>query len=57
MSMIEDFSELWAERKRADEALLASNRVVPRRLTEAGFTFRYAGLEASLRHLLGRGQG
>lgn len=38
----------------ADELILASARVVPRRLEEAGYSFRYAQLEAALRHVLGR---
>jgi uncharacterized protein (TIGR01777 family) len=38
----------------ADEALLASQRVVPRVLQECGFRFRYRVLEDALRHLLGR---
>jgi uncharacterized protein (TIGR01777 family) len=36
----------------ADEALLASTRVEPRRLLESGFTFRYPELEPALRHVL-----
>lgn len=36
----------------ADEALLASARVVPRRLLERGFTFRFPELEPALRHVL-----
>jgi uncharacterized protein (TIGR01777 family) len=38
----------------ADEALLASQRVVPQRLEEGGFRFRHPRLEDALRHLLGR---
>jgi uncharacterized protein len=38
----------------ADELLLASTRVVPRRLTETGYQFRCPTLEAALRHVLGR---
>ena len=34
--------------------LLGSTRVVPRRLTEAGFPFLYPALEGALRHELGR---
>ncbi len=34
--------------------VLDSQRVVPQRLQEAGFTFRFPDLEAALRHLLGR---
>ena len=36
----------------AEQALLASARVFPGRLTQAGFSFRYPRLEAALRHLL-----
>jgi hypothetical protein len=36
----------------ADEMLFVSQRVVPRRLVEAGFTFDYPTLEAALRHVL-----
>ncbi len=32
--------------------LLASARVVPRRLEESGYRFRHADLEGALRHLL-----
>jgi len=38
----------------ADALLLASARVVPRRLQETGYSFRYPELEGALRHLLGR---
>ena len=36
----------------ADELLLASGRVVPSRLIETGYPYRFQGLEAALRHLL-----
>jgi uncharacterized protein (TIGR01777 family) len=36
----------------ADELLLSSTRVVPARLTEAGFKFEFSELEAALRHVL-----
>lgn len=36
----------------ADEGLLASARVVPRKLPESGFEFKYAGLDEALRALL-----
>jgi uncharacterized protein (TIGR01777 family) len=36
----------------ADELLLASARVVPSRLTEAGFSFEFPQLEQALRHVL-----
>ena len=46
----------WATRaalgQMADELLLASARVVPRRLTETGYTFRYSEIAAALRRLL-----
>lgn len=38
----------------ADEALLASARAVPVKLTEAGYEFREPTLEGALRHVLGR---
>ncbi len=38
----------------ADELLLASIRVVPRRLEETGYKFRNPDLEGALRHVLGR---
>ena len=38
----------------ADELLLASTRVVPDVLQEAGYEFRFPDLEPALRHLLGR---
>jgi uncharacterized protein (TIGR01777 family) len=39
----------------ADETLLASTAAVPARAQAAGFAWRYSGLEAALRHELGRG--
>jgi NAD dependent epimerase/dehydratase family enzyme len=36
-------------REMADEVLLASQRVVPRRLLDSGFVFRYPALENALR--------
>lgn len=38
----------------ADALLLASARVMPKRLLESGFRFHYPELEAALRHLLAR---
>ncbi len=38
----------------ADELLLSSARVEPKRLVESGFAFGHAKLEPALRHLLGR---
>ena len=38
----------------ANDLLLASARVVPRRLEETGYAFRYPQLEPALRHVLGR---
>ena len=42
-------------REMADALLLASARVVPRRLEETGYSFRYPELGGALRHLLGDG--
>jgi uncharacterized protein len=36
----------------ADEMLLVSQRVIPKRLTAAGFQFKYPELESALRHYL-----
>ena len=36
----------------ADEMLLVSQRVMPKRLNAAGFEFKYPGLESALRHYL-----
>jgi uncharacterized protein len=38
----------------ADETILASGRVEPRKLIDSGHRFRHATLEAALRHVLGR---
>jgi uncharacterized protein (TIGR01777 family) len=40
----------------ADDLLLSSSRVVPRRLQETGFEYQFADLQPALRHLLGRTQ-
>ncbi|MEW6753348.1 MAG: TIGR01777 family oxidoreductase, partial [Candidatus Latescibacterota bacterium] len=49
----------WAARlalgRMADELLLASVRMAPRRLLELGYPFRYPDLEGALRHALGAG--
>ena len=38
----------------ADVAVLSSTRVLPVRLQESGYHFRYPDLEGALRYLLGR---
>jgi hypothetical protein len=38
-----------------EEALLASARVVPQRLLDTGFQFRYPDLEPALKYILRRG--
>ncbi len=38
----------------AEETVLASTRVAPRRLLEAGYAFRHSRLEPALRHVLGQ---
>jgi hypothetical protein len=42
----------WMVGEMADELLLSSARVVPRRLMETGYDFRHDNLEEALRHLL-----
>jgi uncharacterized protein (TIGR01777 family) len=48
----------WAARlalgEMADDLLLASARVEPRRLASSGYVFRYPELEGALRHVLAR---
>ena len=39
----------------ANDLLLASARVLPKRLQETGYEFRFSQLEPALRHLLGKG--
>lgn len=41
-------------RERADNIVLGGQRVLPQRLTESGFEFRFTEFEASLRHQLDR---
>jgi uncharacterized protein (TIGR01777 family) len=43
-------------REMADALLLSSARVIPRRLEESGYPFRFPELGAALRHLLGKGE-
>ena len=38
----------------ADELLLSSARVSPKKLTDSGYTFKHRQLEAALQHALGR---
>ena len=52
--MVPAFAARLAFGEMADEMLLASQRVVPRRLSEAGYTFLYPELEGALRHVLGK---
>jgi NAD dependent epimerase/dehydratase family enzyme len=40
----------------AKETILASCRVAPNRLVDAGFGFRHPDLESALRHMLGRAE-
>lgn len=44
----------WVGGQMAEEMLLASIRVEPRRLEDGGHAFRYPDLESALRHVLGR---
>jgi uncharacterized protein (TIGR01777 family) len=43
-------------REMADALLLASARVLPKRLEETGYKFRFPELGGALRHLLGKGE-
>ena len=47
------FAVRFAFGELADALLLASQRVVPRRLMDSGFAFKYPVLEDALRHVLG----
>jgi hypothetical protein len=47
-----EFALKLAYGEMAEEVLFASQRVMPRRLLDAGFTFSYPGLEGALRHVL-----
>ena len=47
------FAARLAMGEMADELLLASARVLPRRLQESGYSFQYPELESALRHVLG----
>jgi NAD dependent epimerase/dehydratase family enzyme len=38
----------------ADECLLAGQKVLPNKLKNTGYEFRYPEIEGALRHLLGR---
>lgn len=38
----------------ADELLLSSDRVEPKKLVESGFAFRFSEVESALRHVLGK---
>lgn len=52
--MVPAFAARLAFGEMADEMLLASQRVVPKRLVEADYAFRYPELEGALRHVLGK---
>jgi len=49
---VPEFAARLAFGEMADEMLLASQRVEPKRLAEAGYQFRYPNLESALRHVL-----
>ena len=49
-----EFAARLAFGEMADELLLASARVLPKRLQESGYPFRHPELEGALRHLLGK---
>jgi uncharacterized protein (TIGR01777 family) len=49
---IPPFAARLAFGEMADEMLLASQKVIPKKLADAGFVFRYPELEPTLKHLL-----
>jgi len=49
---VPEFAARLAFGEMADEMLLSSQRVLPKRLSEAGYQFQYPDLESALRHLL-----
>lgn len=51
---VPEFAARLAFGEMADEMLLASQRVEPKRLIEAKYQFRYPVLEGALRHVLGK---
>jgi hypothetical protein len=51
---VPDFAIRTALGEMADELLLSSAQVTPRKLLESGYRFRYPDLEGALRHVLGR---
>ena len=51
---VPEFASRLAFGEMADEMLLASQRVEPKRLVEAKYQFRYPVLESALRHVLGK---
>ena len=55
ITMVPEFALKLMFGEMAEETLLASQRVLPRRLQESGFRFRFPGVEAALRHELARG--
>ncbi|HEQ60635.1 MAG TPA: DUF1731 domain-containing protein, partial [Firmicutes bacterium] len=48
------FALRWTLGQMADELLLSSKRVIPKRLLSTGFQFQFPELEEALRHLLDR---
>jgi len=49
---IPPFAARLAFGEMADEMLLASQKVIPKKLANAGFVFKYPELEPTLKHLL-----
>lgn len=52
LARVPEFALKLAFGDRAEELLLASSRMVPRRLLDAGYTFAHPELEGALRHIL-----